>query len=182
MNGKYVISNPMTGKPMERTFTEYNSYPRPTEYFDVYSPKISTLYSQVFWTQMDKVELPENIVKRFANKTMAVVGFEIDQVFKGENGGEDISVPINVAYNHHFESEMLGKGASLEKIVLNDPSDARARDMGARQKMLFIKLKVVIAMRFLAVKLLRPITKDLVLLMVVSTGNRSMDIHQVTPS
>jgi hypothetical protein len=131
MNGKYVISNPMNGKPIERTFTEYNSYPRPTEYFDVYSPKISTLYSQVFWTQLDKVELPENIVKRFANKTMAVVGFEIDQVFKGENGGEDISVPINVAYNHHFESEMMGKGASLEKVVLNGPSDARAPKRGS---------------------------------------------------
>ena len=47
-----------------------------------------------------------NIVKRFDGKTMAVVGFEVDQVFKGET---DVSVPINVAYNHHFEREMLGK-------------------------------------------------------------------------
>ena len=108
MNGKYVLSDPKTGKYVEKAFADFNSYPRPTEYFDVYSPKISTLYSQVYWTRMDKVELPADIVKRFDGKTMAVVGFEVDQVFKGET--DDISVPINVAYNHHFESEMLGKG------------------------------------------------------------------------
>eukprot|EP00944_MAST-04C_sp_MAST-4C-sp1_P011412 g11412.t1 len=128
MNGKYVLSDPKTGKYVEKAFADFNSYPRPTEYFDVYSPKISTLYSQVYWTRMDKVELPANIVKRFDGKTMAVVGFEVDQVFKGET---DVSVPINVAYNHHFESEMLGKGASVEKITLQGPNDPRAPKAGA---------------------------------------------------
>lgn len=129
MNGKYVLSDPMTGKYIEKPFTEFNSYPRPTEYFDVYSPEISTLYSQVYWTRMNKVDLPANIVKKFDEKTMAVVGFEIDQVFKGENGAADTSVPINVAYNHHFESEMLGKGAVVKEIKIN-PSDPRYNSMG----------------------------------------------------
>ena len=40
------------------------------EYFEVYSPVISTLYGQVFWTVMDPVPLPPAIVKRFAGKTM----------------------------------------------------------------------------------------------------------------
>jgi len=38
----------------------------------------------------------------------------------------DISVPINVAYNHHFESEMVGKHAEIEKITNMD--DPRVRD------------------------------------------------------
>ena len=47
---------------------------------------------------------------------MAIVGFEVDQVFLApDGGGEEISVPINVAYNHHFESTMVGKGANLKK-------------------------------------------------------------------
>ena len=68
MNGKYVLSDPKTGKYVEKAFTDFDSYPRPTEYFDVYSPKISTLYSQVYWTRMDKVELPADIVKGLTEK------------------------------------------------------------------------------------------------------------------
>ena len=54
MNGKYVLSDPMTGKYIEKPFTEFNSYPRPTEYFDVYSPPITSRYAEVFWTMMDE--------------------------------------------------------------------------------------------------------------------------------
>ena len=32
---------------------------------------------------MDKVPLPKDIVEEFENSTMAVIGFEIDQVRKG---------------------------------------------------------------------------------------------------
>lgn len=48
--------------------------------FDVYSPKFSTLYSQVWWAALDPVDLPANIVSYFDGKGMAVVGFEVDQV------------------------------------------------------------------------------------------------------
>ena len=30
--------------------------------------------------------------------------------------GEDISVPINVAYNHHFAATLLGEGAHMERV------------------------------------------------------------------
>jgi hypothetical protein len=127
MNGEYYLSSTITGKPFHASFTDFDSYPNGgTEYFDLYSPKISTLYSQVFWTTLDPVALPRDIVERFDGKGMAVVGFEIDQVFKSEDGKEDISVPINVAYNHHFESHMIGKNAVMEKIVLDGPNDPRA--------------------------------------------------------
>jgi hypothetical protein len=63
-----------------------------------YSPPITSLYSQVFWTGLDPVDLPADIVKRYDGVGMAVVGFEVDQVRKGAGpNGEDISLPINVA-------------------------------------------------------------------------------------
>ena len=53
---------------------------------------------------------PADVVAEFAGgRTMAVVGFEVDQVLKDPHGdGVDVSVPINVVYNHHFESTMAG--------------------------------------------------------------------------
>ena len=60
---------------------------------------------------------------------MAIVGFEVDQVFLSpDGGGEEISVPINVAYNHHFESTMVGKGANLKKVKLSGPDDPIAQE------------------------------------------------------
>lgn len=50
------------------------------ESFDVYSPPISQLYSQVFWKGLAPVKLPEEIVKKYAGKGAAFVGFEMDQV------------------------------------------------------------------------------------------------------
>ena len=62
---------------------------------------------EVFWTDQHNQPLPEAIVKRFANKTIAIVGYEQDQVMvtpQGQPGvapENDVSVPINWAYNHH---------------------------------------------------------------------------------
>ena len=41
---------------------------------------------------MEDVDLPEIIISRFKGKTMAIVGYEVDQVIRTENG--DVSVPI----------------------------------------------------------------------------------------
>jgi hypothetical protein len=54
------------------------------ESFDVYSPPISQLYSQVFWKGLAPVKLPEEIVKKYAGKGAAFVGFEMDQVHARE--------------------------------------------------------------------------------------------------
>jgi len=113
MNGDYTLSE----TPHSNTSLfpiQFKDYPGGTEYFDVYSPPIKTLYSQVFWTRLPSVPLPEEIVTRFAGKPIAVVGFEVDQVRKTPDG--DVSVPINVAYNHHFESTILGKDSVLERV------------------------------------------------------------------
>lgn len=131
MNGKYVLSQTPGAHDTQSKFpASYADYPGSATYFDVYSPPITTLYSQVFWKGLAPVELPKDIVSRFDNKGMAVIGYEVDQVRRTPEG--DVSVPINVAYNHHFESNMVGKHAALEKIHLSGPDDpmARAHDMG----------------------------------------------------
>ena len=37
-------------------------------------------YGEVYWTMMDPVPLNKQLVERFKDKTMAVVGYETDQV------------------------------------------------------------------------------------------------------
>ena len=115
MNGLYTISNPNTATTNEFN-SDYNSF-SDVEYFEVgpmslsftsvhcpqvYSPSISTKYSEVYWTMMDPVALDKDLVARFQGKTMAIVGYETDQVIVTE-GQPDVSVPITHAYNHHFE-------------------------------------------------------------------------------
>ena len=36
-------------------------------------------YGEVFWTMMDPIPLDANLVNRFKDKTMAVVGYETNQ-------------------------------------------------------------------------------------------------------
>eukprot|EP00051_Salpingoeca_urceolata_P026537 m.477668 g.477668 ORF g.477668 m.477668 type:complete len:870 (+) comp20913_c0_seq1:229-2838(+) len=120
MNGDYVIAATPKAGNISLFPSQYRDYPGGTEYFDVYSPMIEQLYSQVYWTRMDTVPLPEEIIKRFDGRTMAVVGFEVNQVRKLPDGSE-VTVPINVVYNHHFESDMIGKAAKLIKVDQDDP-------------------------------------------------------------
>jgi len=84
--------NPLAGKQFS---TEYTA-----EYFDVYSNPIRTRYAEVHWTSHGNLPLPEAIVERFRNKTMAIVGYEVDQVYQTPDGEEP--VPITSAYNHHY--------------------------------------------------------------------------------
>ena len=68
------------------------------------------------------------MVKQFDGKTMAVVGFELDQVRQLPNGSYE-SLPMTFAYNHHFESNMVGKHSRMEKIKITGPNDPRLSDM-----------------------------------------------------
>ena len=92
---------------------------------------VPSFYSQVFWTGLPPVDLPADVVSRFAGKGMVVAAFEMDQVQKDPKGGPDISVPINVVYNHHFESNMVGARAHFEKVVFDGPDDPRLAELKA---------------------------------------------------
>mmetsp|Transcript_2949 Transcript_2949/g.6209 ORF Transcript_2949/g.6209 Transcript_2949/m.6209 type:complete len:755 (+) Transcript_2949:19-2283(+) len=116
LNGEYLLSaTPHANRTQLRFPTRFHDYPRPVESFDVYSPPIRSLYSQVFWKALPPVPLPEDVVARYSGQGMAVVGFEVDQVRRTPSG--DIPVPISVAYNHHFESTMVGGSASFRKAT-----------------------------------------------------------------
>ena len=120
MNGDYVLSKTpgvraltlsrraatvshrnLVQAPAEGSFpTDFKDYPGGVEYFDVYHGPITSVYSQVWWTST-KNDIPADIVERFKGKVMAIVGMESDQVRKGAGpNGEDVSVPISMAYNH----------------------------------------------------------------------------------
>ena len=65
MNGDtYGISNPNTSSknPFPTVYEKINSN---YEYFDVYSPPITSRYAEVYWTMMPKVELSKEIINRF---------------------------------------------------------------------------------------------------------------------
>jgi len=119
MNGLYALTN--TPKQVPGLFPiNFAEYPNAkTEFFDVYSPPIQSTYGEVFWKTLDMVPLPPAIVKRFAGKPMAVVGLEWDQVRRTPQG--DVSVPMSVAYNHHYGTNLLGADAELIRVDASDP-------------------------------------------------------------
>merc|ERR1711871_396136 len=77
----------------------------------------NSTYGMVYWTQMDTVPLPDDIVQRFANKTIAITGYEMDQVLH-----DGSSVPINWAYNHHYVAWIKGRDSELT-LVPAHPSE-----------------------------------------------------------
>ena len=72
MNGKYVISTTPNGKPPKDGSTvpdgfpkRYADYPGGVESYDIYSPPMTTLYSQVWWSPLAPVKLPDELVKKY---------------------------------------------------------------------------------------------------------------------
>lgn len=117
MNGEYVTAS---GDKFDVPFnSDYAS--KGHEYFDVWAPEIATHYGEVFWTDQGNQPLPDHIVKRFAGKVIALTGYEQDQVMvtptgqPGVNPDQDVSVPINWAYNHHYMAWMTGAHSELKK-------------------------------------------------------------------
>ena len=100
--------------------TEWSEYPGGVEFFEVSLGPISTLYGEVWWQSLPQQPLPPELVKRFAGKAIAVVGYETDSVRKTAQG--DVSVPINMAYNHHHDVYLTGKHSSMQKVRY-DPTD-----------------------------------------------------------
>ena len=131
MNGRYYVkaggSNPEFASSWNDDYAS-----KGYEYFDVWAPEMATHYGQVFWTDQGATTLPPDIIKRFANKTMAIVGYEQDQVMvtptgkPGVNPSEDVSVPINWAYNHHYMAWMTGADSELRKVPIAEGDDVYA--------------------------------------------------------
>ena len=121
MNGDYVFSS-TPGGTAGLFPKRYADYPGGAEHFDVYSPPMTTRYSQVWWSPLAPTRFPADIVAKYAGKGMAIIGWEIDQVQKGIGpNGEDISVPINAHYNHHYVAQMIGAKARFRKVKVDGP-------------------------------------------------------------
>jgi hypothetical protein len=112
----YLIANAIPGhESRKETFVG--------EHFTVYSPPLTSKYSQVFWKSMSPVALPKEIVQRFANSTIAITGWEVDVVRRTNaskrhqdihhDDGNDQSVPCYESYNHHYGANIKGKGLRM---------------------------------------------------------------------
>ena len=112
MNGDYLLTKTPNAPEGPGFPTRFKDYPGGVESFDVYHGPIQTVYSQVWWTSTAN-DIPRSIKERFAGKGMAIVGLEVDQVRRTPQG--DVRVPINMAYNHHHDTAVVGAKARLEK-------------------------------------------------------------------
>jgi len=113
MNGGYILA-PTPNQKSNNWSTHFKDYPGGVEYFEFHVGPITSTYSEVFWTPLPEVNLSDALIQRFKGKGMAVVGVEADQVRQTKDG--DVSVPINVAYNHHYGFNLLSDGASMAHV------------------------------------------------------------------
>jgi len=121
MNGKYAV---WSGQEEGQGWADWNDdyASKGYEYFDVWAPEMATHYGQVFWTDQGNNPIPKGVIDRFKGKTMAIVGYEQDQVMvspvghPGVNPDKDVSVPINWAYNHHYMAWMTGADSELVSV------------------------------------------------------------------
>ena len=128
MNGIYPFSTtPDAPGPPGKMPKHFSDYPGGVEAFDVYSPPMSTLYSQVWWRALAPTSLPDDIIARYNGSGMAIVGYEIDQVRRTPEG--DVSVPISATYNHHYVAHMVGAGARFREVHLTGPDDPLAAEV-----------------------------------------------------
>ena len=93
MNGEYLLAQTPNGKG--NWSTSFRDYPGGVESFTVYAGPVTSTYGEVFWTSLPQAKLPDELIKRFKGKGMAIVGFEVDQVRRTPEG--DVSLPINLA-------------------------------------------------------------------------------------
>jgi hypothetical protein len=130
MNGPgYVITKtPKAPKaPFNAEWADYENEQGGAEYFEMYVGPITSFYSQVWWAGLPTVDLPKEIVQRFDKKAIAIVGYEVDQVRKagdkdvdGSILKEDVSLPINIAYNHHHDAYFTGAGSTMERVPYSE--------------------------------------------------------------
>ena len=134
---EYRVSNAEAGYEHEAFGFDPES-----EFFEVLSPPITSRYAQVVWRALEPVALPDAIVERYANATIAITGYEVDVV----RGDALASVPSYESYNHHYTNFLqsaraaladgprtnLGHGARRLRFVrARDGDGADARDAGA---------------------------------------------------
>jgi len=116
-NMPYTLSNPAPGHAGERR--KFSS----SEFFEVDSTVMKMRYSEVVWRTLPAVALPQEIISRYAGRTMAVTGFEVDLLRNNRTTGKTEPVAAYDSYNHHY-------GVSLVSSAVRLKLDAEGRAMG----------------------------------------------------
>ena len=137
----YSISNPpdstqnWVGTPGQYSTDFLTNVKGSVDHFDVYG-EVHTMYSQVYWTRNNPINLPSELVSRFEGKVMAITGYEVDQVtHSGPQPGStttrnslggfscypdcsegDKSIPIYHAYNHHYFAWLKGRDSEMYEL------------------------------------------------------------------
>jgi hypothetical protein len=130
LNGfRYGVANaPQLGR-------NFSLRSRSERFVDVFTPVISSLYSQVQWSP-HFVGLPPDLVAEFDGRVMNIVGYEFNIVRPRDISQpcvsstsahptpcEWTSVPSFEQYNHHYGTTVTGKGTAYVKtgIPSTDP-------------------------------------------------------------
>lgn len=79
-------------------------------------PSTACMYSLIHFESTTGTQL---LLAAFPITSVCCVALCYDQVRQTPQG--DVSVPINVVYNHHFESHMGGKKSKIEKVTTSIP-------------------------------------------------------------
>ena len=95
--------------------TQYKDYPGGVESFEVYTPAMRTLYSQVWWQPLDPVDFPADIVRKYNGTGMAIVGWEIDQVRRTPDG--DVSEAEELLHHEEGVEQVLGRLRPLDGVA-----------------------------------------------------------------
>jgi hypothetical protein len=127
---QYTISNARPGY-------EGKTWPFYGEYFEVDTPTLKMRYSEVFWNSLEPVALPADVIARYANRTIAFTGFEVN-VFRRDNiTGKEFPVPAYQSYNHHYSPNIF---SSYVKLMLDHYGKPMGHDSG-HGKILQFKLR-----------------------------------------
>ena len=137
MNGRYQVAS------RDDTNTSWNDdfSTKGYKHFEVWGPEIATHYGENFWTDQGTNPLPDDIVKKFDGKVIAIQGYEQDQVMvqpvgrPGLNPEKDTSVPINWAYNHHYCAWMVGAAAEMKEVRTATVGDVYATGAHGKETM-----------------------------------------------
>merc|ERR1712070_383778 len=116
----YTLSNPAKG--FEGKSQQFSS----SSFFEVDSPSMKMKYSEVAWRTLPAVDLPQSILDKYVNSTMAVTGFETNLLRKKPDGSTE-PVPAYESYNHHYGVSLVSARARLK---LDSDGRATGPDMG----------------------------------------------------
>ena len=116
----YSISNPpdstknWVGTPGQYSTDFHTNVKGSVDHFDVYG-EVHTMYSQVYWTRNNPIDLPSELVSKFEGKVMAITGYEVDQVTHSgpQTGSTTTSPTVCKWFMHTFNRPIYDSKSTI---------------------------------------------------------------------